>query len=167
MLCVAAAVFTVALVAGCTPQPEPDASQQPFATEEEAFAAAEETYRNYVDALNARRADPTASPNPQVFLTGQALEADIRSQQELDQRGIRIEGPTEIVSLVGTSTDLGDGSAQLLVCLDSSSTRVVDSAGRDVTPPDRAELAALDIRVLIAGARPFIESSDPTTADQC
>lgn len=160
-------VSVFALVTGCAPQPEPVESQGPFATEEEAFAAAEETYRNYVDALNARRADPNASPDPQTFLTGPALEADIRSQQQFNQEGIHVQGATEIVTIVPKSADTDASAATLLVCLDSSATRVIDGDGNDVTPADRAELAALDVGFILTSSRTRIQSSDPTTVDQC
>lgn len=155
------------LVTGCTPQPNPEESREPFGTEEEAFAAAEETYRNYVDALNARRESPAAEPDPQSFLIGPALEADIRSQQEFDQQGIRVEGPTMIVAVVPKTADLDANTAELLVCLDSSATRVIDEDGNDVTPEERAELAALNVGVVLSASRTRIESSDPTAVDEC
>jgi hypothetical protein len=44
------------LLVGCAPQPDatptPSATALPFATDKEAFAAAEATYRAYVDAQN-------------------------------------------------------------------------------------------------------------------
>ena len=53
---VAAATLALALALGmttaCQPEPAPSPSAPVFANEEEAFAAAEETYRAYVDALN-------------------------------------------------------------------------------------------------------------------
>ena len=52
----AAAAIVLALALGmttaCQPEPAPSPSGPVFANEEEAFAAAEETYRAYVDALN-------------------------------------------------------------------------------------------------------------------
>ena len=52
----AAAALVLALALGmttaCQPEPAPSPSAPVFATEDEAFAAAEETYRGYVDALN-------------------------------------------------------------------------------------------------------------------
>ena len=52
----AAAAIVLALALGlttaCQPEPSPSPSAPAFANEEEAFAAAEETYRAYVDALN-------------------------------------------------------------------------------------------------------------------
>lgn len=77
------AVAIAVLLTACTPQPGPSPSPSTtgFANEEEAFAAAEATYRAYVDALNARREDPESPVDPRSFLSGHALEADIESQR--------------------------------------------------------------------------------------
>src|SRR5688500_5990965 len=48
----AAPALVTGLLAGCAGDPEPAETTHGFASEEEAFAAAEETYRAYVDALN-------------------------------------------------------------------------------------------------------------------
>ena len=51
-LLIALAIATT--VSACTPEPAPTPTPTGFASEDEAFRAAEETYRAYVDALNAR-----------------------------------------------------------------------------------------------------------------
>jgi ABC-type oligopeptide transport system substrate-binding subunit len=45
--------LALALTTACAPDPAPTPSPTGFASQEEAFAAAEATYRAYVDALNA------------------------------------------------------------------------------------------------------------------
>ncbi|HOQ22628.1 MAG TPA: hypothetical protein PLN62_09415, partial [Microbacterium sp.] len=50
---VGAALLALALVTGCAPEPAPTPTPTGFASDDEAFAAAEATYRAYVDALNA------------------------------------------------------------------------------------------------------------------
>lgn len=66
------AVLAVVLVSGCTPTPEPTPTPTGFANEEEAFRAAEETYRAYVDALNeVDLADPATFEPLFVWTTGE------------------------------------------------------------------------------------------------
>ena len=72
----AASVVALTGCLGSAPDPTPTPTAV-FTSEEEAFAAAEETYRAYIDAVNARRADPRSEPDPQSFLIGEAQEADI------------------------------------------------------------------------------------------
>ena len=135
MILVAAAL--AGLLAGCSPASEPAPTpSSAFADEAEAFAAAEQTYRAYVDALNARREEPSA-PDPQQFLIGKALESDIDTQRQLDHAGVLIVGPTSVDGVNGLSTSTDLTTVSIAVCLDSTDTRVVDAAGNDVTPQDR------------------------------
>lgn len=140
-----ALAMVAALATGCQPEPQPAPSNRIFATEEEAFAAAEETYRAYVDALNQRRADPSSMPDPQTFLTGHALEVDIDTQQQLAQSGLALGGSTLVTRVNHISVDLTTGSVRLDVCLDSSDTQVLGADGQDLTPLERQPVSLLQV----------------------
>lgn len=164
----AAVVVALAVTLGataCNPEPTPTPTGPAFASEDEAFAAAEETYRAYVDALNARREDPSSDPDPQVFLTGQALQVDIDTQQQLDQSGLRIVGPTTISSISGVSFDGEEISIE--VCLDSSMTRVETTAGEDATPADRQPISLAFVGMIATGDGALIRTSTTKVADGC
>lgn len=143
---VAVAMVAIALgqLLGCTPGPAPVPTPTPaFASEEEAFAAAEEVYRAYNDALNERR-EGTEGADPQRFLTGIALESDIDAQNSLRAQGLRVEGTAKIASFTGESGDLRAEDSRIvgLVCIDVSGVSLVDEAGVNVTPPDRGPTVA-------------------------
>lgn len=145
MLCVAGTAFTVALVAGCTPQPEPDASQQPFATEEEAFAAAEETYRNYVDALNdVDLSDPETFEPVYEWTTGDANAAERENLTQMAADGWSKTGESDVVSFTfdGDATDFPT-SIVTLACVDVSAVDVVDATGVSVVPSTRPDRYAV------------------------
>jgi len=137
---------TVVLV-GCTPEAAPTPLPLPtatgFASDEEAFAAAEATYRAYVDAVNARRADPDA-PDPTTFLSGQALRSELETRQFLLDRGLAIKGDTSASTI--ERLDWTNQDVLVLICLDSSNTRVLDAAGEDVTPVKRESRSAIEVR---------------------
>ncbi|MFD4960804.1 hypothetical protein [Microbacterium sp. NPDC058389] len=157
------------MLSGClaaAPEPTPT-STAAFASEDEAFAAAEETYRAYVDAINARRADAESMPEPQSFLTGEALTADIRSQQEAGRLGIRLEGTSTIVSVVDVSADSVKGDVVIRACYDSSSTRVLNEAGEDVTVPDRDPTVLTEVHLTDSGEQLLIETLLGVTSDEC
>lgn len=155
-----------AVLTGCTPEPEETDPTPVFSSEAEAFAAAEETYRAYVDAVNDRRADPR-STDPQSFLIGNALEVDIDTQQQLDQAGLAIVGTTVVVSTIGleASNDLSD--VVLAVCMDSTATRVIDSAGSDVTPTERSTMTGLRVTMELFGSDLMISASASLEGDAC
>lgn len=129
---------------GCAPEPAPVPTPTPaFASEEEAFAAAEEVYRAYNDALNERRGEAQGA-DPQQYLIGIALESDIDAQNSLRAQGLRIEGTAEVVSFAGESAELraADSHVVGLVCIDVSGVSLLNETGVNVTPPERGETVA-------------------------
>jgi hypothetical protein len=139
------ALASAALV-GCSPAPEPTPTPTAaFASEEEAFAAAEETYRAYIDATNAeQRGDENVASHR--FLTGALLEAEMETDRELETAGIRIRGETVVESFVGVSVSEGStAKIEADVCLDISDARAIDAAGNDVTAPGRSDVYGVTV----------------------
>ncbi len=91
--CGPVAVLALALTTGCMPEPEPTPSPTGFASEEEAFAAAEETYRAYVDALNqVDLSDPETFEPVYALTTGGSLHAQEKKQlSEYHADGAQVE----------------------------------------------------------------------------
>ncbi|GGM53279.1 hypothetical protein [Microbacterium saperdae] len=134
-------------ILGCSPIPEPEPSPTPaFASEEEAFAAAEETYRAYIDAGNARISG-SSTPDPRLLLTGSALEADIDTANLLSEKDLHLEGEASLASFTGTSTLLSSSPevVSATVCIIAANTRLVDVEGNDVTPADRPDASSLEV----------------------
>ena len=86
---VAASALAAALLSGCTSEPAPVVSTPSFATEDEAFAAAEQTYRNYVDALNqVDLSDPATFEPVYAWTTGDANAADRETVAQMHADGL-------------------------------------------------------------------------------
>lgn len=159
------ALLAVALTGCAAPLPPPGPTPG-FTSEAEAFAAAEKTYRAYVDALNEWRRDRSA-PDPRAFLISEALEVDIETQQSLTRRGLRVTGSTTIVDIqsLGSSHDLSETS--ISVCLESSGTRVLDESDVDVTPVDRETRSSLVVTTRNAGKDTLITRSEAGLDGTC
>lgn len=149
-LSLAAALVTGALMtvglSGCfgePPAPSVTPSPTGFASAEEAYAAAEETYRDYIDALNLRN-EGRVGPDPYQFLTGDLKEQAITEATQADSRGERTTGRTTILDFGKVSATTEQVEAQ--VCMDASGTRVVDASGTDITPVDRIDNPALSLK---------------------
>ncbi|WP_434810118.1 hypothetical protein [Microbacterium sp. bgisy189] len=140
----ALATIAVAMLAtGCTPTPEPTPTPTGFASEEEAFAAAEETYRAYVDAVNdVDVSDPTTFEPVFAFLSGNALEGTKKAYSQLHADEITMEGdsiPTS-VEILSTSTV---AEATLDICLDVSQVTAVDPDGNSIVSTSRPDIQPL------------------------
>lgn len=167
--CVAVLLASIGMAAvlGCTPQPDPapDSTQTPaFANEAEAFAAAEEVYRAYNDAVNAR-SNGSEGADPQRYLTGPALEGDIDAQNLLSSSKLHVSGAAVIEAFFGESADLDRSLPTMtgIVCMDVSNVSLIDESGADVTPLDRGE--KIEQRVVFLGAGDALRISNESMAD--
>lgn len=161
-------VIAAALLSACTPAPEPTPTASPaFASEEEAFAAAEETYRAYIAASNARIEGRT-SPDPRDYLMGEALEADRSTQDLFAENAVHLDGEARLKSFKAKTASLDKTPSQVeaVICMDASGTRILDTDNRDVTPPTRPETSSvrvtllwIDERFLIADSRLLSEAA--------
>lgn len=146
-LSVLAALVSVGLlVSGCGGEPAPAESTPLFANEDEAFAAAEQTYRDYVDALNAEADGDTAS-DPTTFLVGEALQTELDSRRELEANDQQIAGHLTIDSFRTFSQTNGD-RVETDVCLDVSQTRIIDTNGTDLTPATRPDRVGVRVSLV-------------------
>ncbi len=164
-----ALALSISVLAACAPTPEPTPTPTAlFASDEEAFAAAEETYRAYTDAANAFRAGDEAS-QPASYLTGTALEADIDAAREFEELGIRLSGLVKISKFIGVSATLRGEIATVdaVVCIDASETIVLDENGEDVTPQNRATKFAQAVTFVGDAEELLISAEDVTEGDKC
>lgn len=160
--------FGVSLLSGCTPAPESTPTPSPaFTSEEEAFAAAEATYRAYNDAGNSRRNGEGGDPSK--YLIGAALEADRAATEDLSANGLRVVGAVEVTAFMSISTTFSDDvvTVEAVVCLDTSATQLLDEQGQDVSAVNRATAIASRIRLVTVSGYFYIEDEQATEADKC
>jgi hypothetical protein len=152
----------------CTPTPEPSPTPTAaFASEEEAFAAAEEVYRAYNDAVNRQRNGDEAA-DPLAFLTGDILESEVTAAQELDSAGIKIVGETNVTDFTGTNSRLDSvASVEATVCLDVTDARAIDRNGADVTAADRSNVYAVAVTFTGTPAELLISRYEVTADAKC
>jgi hypothetical protein len=162
-----AAAVLCAIVSGCSAPAEPAEPSPLFTSEEQAFAAAEETYRAYVDALNAVREDATSTPHPSDFLTGNAFQVDLETSRILAESGLAILGTTVIDSVSPDDISRTKHKTSLSICLDSSGTSVVNESGDDVTPADRSEFTLLLVSFVWQSDRYVIADSETVDEAGC
>ena len=143
-------VLAAGAISGCSPQPEPEDPPQ-FASEEEAFAAAEETYRAYVDALNhVDLSDPETFEDVYAWTTAEANAGARESFSQMHADGWIVDGETRIQ--LAEPRDWSDPrqSVELDICLDVSDVTLVDSAGQSVVAADRRDVQSMHASLVTA-----------------
>lgn len=143
-------LFVTLTVAGCTtPSPEPTPSPTGFASEAEAFAAAEATYRAYIDALNQVDLSDPATFEPVYELTaGDFNAASRKSLSQLHAEGAVFQGQREYFNpeaLAWSSTDV-----TLAICLDVTNLDVIASNGASMVADERPDIQSIAVDVDIA-----------------
>lgn len=127
------------MLAGCAPTPTPTPTPTAaFASEEEAFAAAEETYRAYTDAVNqVDFSDPSTFDGVYVHLSSSSAASTRKVFSEFHAAKVRTVGLTQYDSFAGIAVDLTSGTITAGVCVDVSQVDVVDESGISIVSPDR------------------------------
>lgn len=143
----------VALVSCTAPAPKPSPTPTAiFASEEEALAAAEETYAGYLAVSDAVSADGGASPERiQPYVTDEFWDSEAEAIRPLVEAGYRTSGVSSFdrAELLGA---IDSPTLSVRLCLDVSKVRVWDSAGVDVTPVDRLNRTPLNVELAVSGA---------------
>ena len=150
-------VLAMGLVA-CVPQPEPTPTPTPtgFASEAEAFAAAEETYRAYVDALNqVDLSDPDTFEAVYAWTTGELNASDKKNFTQWSAEGHEITGQASVLRVAPVAFVGGDVSeVSMEACYDINEVDVLDRSGTSIVSAERPSVQALRILMVQSDATP-------------
>ncbi len=156
---------------GCMPDAEPEPTA-PFATEAEAFAAAEATYRAYVDALNqVDLADPETFEAVYAWTTGDANAGARESFSQMHADGWTVSGHSSIIETIPVDATLSDAvRVSVISCLNVSEVELVDDNGESMVSPDRPDVQDVLVVAVEDDASStglVIERLDGTEGDEC
>ncbi len=156
-------------LAGCAPTPAPTPTPTAaFASEEEAFAAAEATYRAFTARLNeVDLADPATFEPLFKLSSGEFEAADRKAYSTMHAEGFSIDGDTSIVSFEGTKAAAPFHTVVARVCLDVSAVTVTDADGLSRVDSSRPDIYALDIVFTAEEASFTIDSASVNEEAKC
>lgn len=154
---------------GCSSAPDPEPSPTPaFASEEEAFAAAEETYRAYIAALNAVEPDDPGTFEPLFALSSGSFErADRKNLSTMHAEHQNVEGNALVTRFTGASVSPSFDRITAMVCLDVSNVSVTDTAGRSLVRPDRPSVYGIEVTFRVASGEALVDAAKQTDEQQC
>jgi hypothetical protein len=150
----AGAGLIVITLAGCatsaSPMPTPSAVHSPlFASDEEALKAATDAYAAYLAMSDTIAQEGGVNPERiKDYVTGDALDVELTSMKSLADGGLRGVGALAFDSARLQQADLNTGEVSVYLCLDVSSTSVVDASGADHTPTSRPLRLPLNINFI-------------------
>ncbi|QPE05628.1 hypothetical protein IT882_06425 [Microbacterium schleiferi] len=127
--------------------PAPTPTPTGFASEAEALAAAEATYRAYVDALNqVDLGDPSTFEEVYRWTTGDANAAIRTSLSSMAAEGWTVVGDSTVALVEPAPLGNAENAAVVLaVCVDVSGVDVVDASGVSQVQADRNDKESLSV----------------------
>jgi hypothetical protein len=162
--------FGVSLLSGCTPAPESTPTPSPaFTSEEEAFAAAEATFSEYIDALNrVDTRDPETFERLFELSSGTVESADRKNFSRMHAEGQVLAGETRITFFEGKASESPFERIRASACLDVSNVRITNQDGSSGVSPDRPGVYALAL-ILLADPNGAltVDSADPIEDVPC
>lgn len=148
-----AGILALGMLAACTPAPEPEPTPtELFASDEEAFAAAEETYQAYTDALNKVDTSEPSSFEPILdYATDSFRARELENLSTMHAEGFVLVGAAKIQDFDGREVSPDRSEVTARVCIDVSEVDVTDAEGQSIISPDRPDIQSTVIT--------FVESS--------
>lgn len=157
-----AAVFVAVALAGCAPEPAPTPSG--FADEDAAFAAAEATYRAYVDALNrVDLSDPETFEDVYRWTTGDLNASDRKNFSAWHAERYSMQGEAKIISV--RFLTVVNNEVTLHACYDVSRVDVRDASGASRVAQSRPDVQSLLVTTEIisdAASPPLVSAINPS-----
>lgn len=161
LLILVTTVTAVMTLTGCVPEPAPTPTPTGFASEEEAFAAAEETWNDYVSAVNdVDLHDPSTFESLYRLTTGD-FNADVREEySEKHAEGWTTAGAAVTKAFRGLESNRSQTQVIAYVCLDVSKVEAFDKTGSSVIDPDRRDEQELEVIFVLAPSGRTLSISD-------
>ncbi|RIX28764.1 hypothetical protein D1781_15350 [Amnibacterium setariae] len=121
-----------------TQSPQETSVTQETLNEQGLVRSAEATYRRYLNDLEVvSEAGNEGYSRLRSYLSTAAYEEESKSFEQLSARGLHTTGATKLIKFQQQSANLRDGKLTAYACIDLSDVRLVNEAGKDVTPKSR------------------------------
>jgi hypothetical protein len=165
---IAIPLIAIALTGCAAQQPAPEQSsvaeeQKPlFSSDEEALAAAQAAYANYLEVSDQIARDGGANPERlKGLVSDEIFEEQITGYNDVKMKRLNAQGNSyfDNFSIQSTSAD----SITNYVCLRLSEIKVFDDSGLDVTPVGRDNNLPLELEWKLAGGKLVLEKSEVWT----
>lgn len=160
------ALAIVFSVAGCAPPAPSPSTTTMFTSEDEAFTAAEETYRGYIAAFNAVDLSKPETFEPVFAFTTASYSANERKQlSEMHAEGYIRGGDIAIVLFDPLTAT--DETVTARACTDASRTTFTDADGVSLVPPDRPDRVLVELTFTLNADAVLLDTAEVVTDESC
>ncbi|MDL9980626.1 hypothetical protein [Microbacterium candidum] len=139
---------------GCVgdPSPAPSTTAPAFASDAEAYKAAEKVYREYVDAANnIKLEEPTTFDALFEWTTGDANAGSRKTFSQMHADGWHVAGVTRVEAIAPSERQVDPRDSPTLdVCLDVSDVKLSNAAGESVSDPNRPPVQSMRVKFELA-----------------
>lgn len=137
------------------PPPTPSSTDAPpFASDEEALAAAEAVYREYLQVIS----NIPDFTHLRRLGTSEIVAREEATYRKLASEGFSGRGESQVVSF--SLQQYSNAELSAYACVDVSAVRILDATGVDVTPPDRPDRSTLLVSFVFDNGKPFLSRSE-------
>jgi hypothetical protein len=144
-----------------TPTATPTASATAgFASDEEALAAAEKVYREYLEVSDGiAQAGGEGADRLKPLVTSEQFDKEEDYFAEMRAKGTHLDGRVVLASTTLQSSTMDE--VVIYGCLDLSAARYIDASGADVTAPSRPDRIRVEVIMTNESNNLLIESMSP------
>lgn len=162
------AAIAAALTA-CAPTPEQSPTPTTFfATEDEAYDAAEKTYRAYRRALNAvDTRDPATFERVYMYVRGDFANRDRENLNTMNTNGYNMSGDLSITAFRGVSVNEPMDSISADVCFDLEGADILDEFGNSILRADRPQQKSMRVIFAVVAGELRIVRANKAEEDVC
>lgn len=154
---------------GCTTEtaPSPTPTALVFETDEEAYAAAEEVYRAFLDEYNSMKYDDSKElTSLEKYMSGDFLLSTRKGFSQLHADQIGRVGETKVVWIRGVSRT-EDNLITMLLCEDITTVDLRDADGISLVNPERDNFPARIVDFRIRGDSIRVDDAVLTEDEEC
>jgi hypothetical protein len=147
---------------GVTPTSAPATTAAREISEPSAVNEAKRVYLNYLKVSDrisengGRGVEELAA-----YVSASDLARERKSAGYLQEHGLRIVGTSRLLKFAAQRVDSASRRATAYACVDFSRTKVLDKAGKDVTPRDRADRQTTVAEFVRIGDRFVVNENKP------
>lgn len=140
-----------------TPVPTPSVTPV-FASDEEALAAADESYRRYIAISDELSAAGWTQPELLAeYVTPDEFDRTVVRYAKLSASGNHTSGSAAVDNVTLQRYDAYE--IVVYLCVDVSAVRVLDASEKDVTPDDRPDRVPLEVGFVVGEERHLLLDS--------